>query len=68
MNWRSIVLDPPPDGQRILFYSIDLDHIYVGILLDGRWFDEAEHDTVAMSAREVGQITHWMPLPEKPRR
>jgi hypothetical protein len=36
MTWRSILLGPPPDGKRVLFYSIDLDHNFVGIVLDGR--------------------------------
>ena len=67
MKWRSIVLDPPLDGERILFYSLDLDFILVGTTRRGRWFDETDCLTDG-SAPEVGEITHWMSLPTKPSR
>jgi hypothetical protein len=49
---------PPKEGQRVLFYSFDLDFVFVGAMHDGQWFDESEHDTAARSAREVVGVTH----------
>lgn len=66
MKWRSIILDPPPDGERILFYSLDIDFVLVGTTRNGRWFDETDA-LLNGSAVEVGEVTHWLPMPRRPR-
>ena len=67
MEWISVEDELPTDGEYVLVYHLNDDHISVGYFesenisfyTDDGWETEipwAQH----------GRVTHWMPLPNKP--
>lgn len=55
-DWVSVETELPKDNRYVLVYN-GYD-IYICLLEKGNWYD--------FKGRECYQITHWMPLVEKP--
>ena len=62
-DWTRVADEPPKDGVEVLMYGKEWDDcVCHGWFLRGKWYDcEWENDPI-----EDGDITHWMPMPEKP--
>jgi len=76
MKWTSVNDRLPKDGQDVLVYHWDDDHITVGyfeksnvhfyIEKDGsKFYTDSGWETEIPWAQKGG-VTHWMPLPNKP--
>lgn len=54
-EWRKVTEERPPVGERVLalYHGVDALVAYFGS--DGKWYE--------WDGEEIGNITHWMPLP-----
>lgn len=77
MDWISVKDRMPSDGEYVLCYHLDDDHITVGyfesenvqfyIESDGsKFYTDSGWETQIPWAQK-GDVTHWMPLPKPPK-
>lgn len=60
MEWSDVIEHPPPFAHRVLLCD-EYDYISTGINMNGKYhYSDGEEPG--------GRVTHWMELPDGPRR
>ena len=62
MEWMRVEDKMPEDRKDVLFYDIKHEEIELGYLSENLWYT-----AWVETATELADVTHWMPLPDKPR-
>jgi hypothetical protein len=64
MEWRSIDVKPPSDGRYLAYGKYLLvgraEHMIIARYYDSFWYD--------IGGNGVSNVTHWMPIPELPKK
>lgn len=78
MEWVSVKDKLPENDEDVLVYHLEDDHITVGyfesenvsyyIQSDGSKFYTYSGWETEIPWAQKGEVTHWMPLPDKPKR
>lgn len=61
-KWISIKDRTPEDGQKVIF----INDKYPSITMQGIYHADKTPDTIRVLGFGLGNVTHWMPMPEPP--